>query len=934
MKKLKISFASLKNLYLVSQETAIKDAYLLVLDRLPDPSGGGHYYEELRTGRLSITRLVMGLISSEEAKLKGRSVTGFNSVVIALYLKLLDSYVSPSKPRISLTPVAKKNRDTSSPKPAEHSVVPREFTVEKLKSSEVLQFCVNQKLFSSTSEYHTLYGIMEGYEVLRSLAKNPAKNVIILCPSFGKQCGIGEYAEHLRTSLVANGLSVVCVRRSEECFSLPQDFLTDSALIVNHGPGLFDGYNRTLSEGESTLGLLANLNLLKKNHGVRPILYLHSLLREDNHDMYGRQYALLHSGIPVVTTITSASEYFRIAQIEHGVQPVPASTSIQCSQISKLTTDNLKIGFFGFFQWGGKDMDALLSAVRQLKATLVGSVAISSEDDIVKLRELLSKGDVHCNLNAGWATSEHLCERLAEADVYYMPQKDYDHWNNSGSARLAANFGKPVFVPPHQPFLDLADSVSFVEESDIARVISSHSSSRIYTEACAAISRFTKESSMKNTAKQLCRGDLYDRLMQVNANSFLEPNVFTFQRMLNIGSDIQSYRTPSGAYVTTDLIAGNENQLYSAMAEPQNFFLFNLQVVPSVNVWRRHYLFSDFVYKNPADVAYNGYRCILKRDPSAIEMIAAVKQLLNGRSPKAKHVCVRQIARFLASLMQIPLDFIPKVRILHGDKEIQAFDFNQGEWSDLQGRVDSTFDKCIARRAAFDAVNTDCGGRTEYNIFALLILPFHVLAKRLNALLSTDGAQVDVGAFLSEGTLRQKYQSLLLGCAELGIDLNSRCIMDAPTPPAIDYFKSYYYFSELALFNGDAFLINMFRCLEKREPFAFELIRLRETLADKGKHRLLTDFARARFSNGIVYDMNTVNPYNEVTVESPELSRLIHDFRDPCAGGRIKRNRYLLDKRGLARTWLRLKEAEKFCLNDLKLEEFKEQIDGLGAFLF
>jgi hypothetical protein len=439
---------------------------------------------------------------------------------------------------------------------------------------------------------------------------------------------------------------------------------------------------------------------------------------------------------------------------------------------------------------------------------------------------------------------------------------------------------------------------------------------------------------MKNTAIQLCRSEVYDRLMHVNANSFLEPNVFSLQRMRNVGTQLQSFITPSGAYLSTDLIAGNENLLYSAILEPQNFFLFNLQVVPTVNIWRRHYLLSDFIYRNPVDVVYNGYRCILKRDPSALEVIATVKRLVTGLSPKARHVSVRQIARFISQLIQVPLDFIPKIRIVHDDKEIHTRDLSQGDWDDFQERVDSTFDECLARKASFDGATAEAGGRIDYNIFALLVLPFHALVKRLNTILSTEDAPVDTSRFLSEGTLRQRYESIFRGYAQLGIDFGSRFIIDTPTPQSIDHFKSFYYFGELALYNGDAFLINMFRCLEKREPFAFEMIRLRESLAEKGKHRLLADFVRARSCNAIVYDLSTVNPYNAITVESPELRRLIDDFRDPCAGGRLRRNRFLMEKRGLSRVWLKLKESEKACLADMAPGEFKEEINALGVALF
>ncbi len=72
----------------------------------------------------------------------------------------------------------------------------------------------------------------------------------MLCPSFFKRCGIAaEHARYLADCIEASGLETLRIRSTRELDRIPEKDLTDAVLIVNHGPGLFDGYNPELSRG-------------------------------------------------------------------------------------------------------------------------------------------------------------------------------------------------------------------------------------------------------------------------------------------------------------------------------------------------------------------------------------------------------------------------------------------------------------------------------------------------------------------------------------------------------------------------------------------------------------------------------------------------------------------------------------------------------------
>ena len=234
-------------------------------------------------------------------------------------------------------------------------------------------------LIQSVAQHYRLYGRSEGREIVQSLREVAPRNAFVLCPSYEKRCGIGEHARYVLKSLESAGFKTTPVRSTRELAGIPRADKQDGILIVNHGPGLFDGYNAELSEGEATSDLLAGLMSEFRAANLRPVIYMHSLLDRDNEVMFGRQKFVLDFPIPVLTTISSAATHFRLPHVEHGVQPLdreypaPVKTAVE--------RDYPTIGFFGFFQWGGKDFDALINVARRLKADLVGSVATSSKQD-------------------------------------------------------------------------------------------------------------------------------------------------------------------------------------------------------------------------------------------------------------------------------------------------------------------------------------------------------------------------------------------------------------------------------------------------------------------------------------------------------------------------------------------------------------------------
>jgi|GEM_PF-4961924 len=97
-----------------------------------------------------------------------------------------------------------------------------------------------------------LYGKTQGRKILERLEKTDVSKVVLIAPSYGKQCGIGEYGRYLESCFKAVGKTAYSFRTSSELLTKSNDFFKDALVLVNHGPGLFDGFNPKLGQGEST----------------------------------------------------------------------------------------------------------------------------------------------------------------------------------------------------------------------------------------------------------------------------------------------------------------------------------------------------------------------------------------------------------------------------------------------------------------------------------------------------------------------------------------------------------------------------------------------------------------------------------------------------------------------------------------------------------
>jgi tetratricopeptide (TPR) repeat protein len=775
-------------------------------------------------------------------------------------------------------------------------------------------------LIASAEQHYLHYGFRQGRDIVLSLAKAKPSRCFVLCPSFHKQCGIGEHARYLADSIERSGLETHRIRSTREMLDFAPEILKDAVVIVNHGPGLFDGYNPELSEGESTTDLLCCLQTAYLKHNLRPVIFMHSLLDRDNEVMFPRQQLILEFPIPIVTTISAASRVFNVFHIEHGMQPMPEFKSITPFALDGRARDYPIIGFFGFFQWGGKNFDAIFNLAGTLKAKLVGSVATRDADQVKHLHIALSERGIQCDLGTGWTDDATLAHRLSEADFHYLPQHDYDHWNNSGTARFVMNFRKPVIVPPHNPFLDLRDYVIFAEERDLPAMISWMRHEQTYQKACDRSTNYAEKYPMAVWMPLLATA-LPQIVGEHAAENFISANAFSAYRLLGALDSVFHARTHYALNQSAKLKGSSKHSqdrsedIINLKRVGKSRAGLNYPVVEDVQYWRDHYELEEFMYSTSAETCVAAYRCILKREPTFIEFSAALKilnasQSLNQEGQQFAQPNGSSVVALLSLLTssRIALPFVPTVQLYH---QGQPFDLSKTKNTKFASALD--FIQNNNEIPMQKVVENECstfGALMDHNIFSLIMLPVEALKDALSARMIALG-RPEISFFLEADTsVENLYTIINKELGKNGLRPSEVFLMDDFIPGPIDISRRLYWVSELFPYDGDYFIINLVRSILKRDPLVTEMFFLANMLKAESKIACMTHVSSYHWKNAAIVDINQTSNYLDIHRKLIDIRVLTERMRSPIAGGWQLRNFYLESKRDVSRHWLRLNQQK------------------------
>ena len=776
----------------------------------------------------------------------------------------------------------------------------------------------NYAIIADPELHFALYGHSQGRAILARL-RNRSRNVVVIAPSYLKQCGIGEYGRYLADQFRILGENVRVVRTSTAVFDLGEDFLKGAMVIVNHGPGLFDGLNPRLSQGESTTQLLQNLNRLAEDFGSIPLFIHHSLLDTDHDLLFSRQQQILRSNIPSLSFISSAGRHFFIPTLELGVSPVNAAPDEYDGNRNGRRDE--VVGFFGFFQYGGKDFDSLFHLTRELRAKLVGSVATSNATELARFEETLKGGNINHDLNSGWVTDTQLLERLQEADYFYLPQNDYDHWNNSATARFVTNLDRPLFLPPHHPFLDMADGSIFATKEDLPRIVAHFRENTQYDRAVARVQAFRERAAMINTARAMRDGliprltdiavDLMAGPVETSAERYLELETgqqAAFAAELGRSGKVGSGQSGSGKPGTGKAASGKINTDLNTLLP--GFGALYRTVLPK-QFWRKHYEMGDIVFPTLNETIHATFLALTKRHVSLKEMVALVLEAeaattaATGASTGAITGATATDADFAATTRQAILMALEAKATVFHDPEIVFLDKGRV----LDWRTVLVPEWITAFLTAKASAQTRISGAAAAhslahppitNVLDLLILPPAAVRQRRA---TVDLSVLDFDKIHAPRHLVDRLNVLVRECNIAGITLADHLVLDQLQVPPIDHRVTSYYIEDFVFHEGDMFLLNAFRCLEKRDPFPLETVVLQSML--KGLGRVVTLRYLLARTAGRIHIVNLDNTSHARLL--PTFATFISNVRDPMSGLIDARNSYEMLRRNNGRWWMQNK---------------------------
>ena len=102
----------------------------------------------------------------------------------------------------------------------------------------------------------------------------------MICPSFGKACGIARYSNYVTKALESAGYTVVQYRSSRQLMAAKD--LKFDVVLVQHEYGFFDSFSE-LGTGETTAELIHNLTTFQvSNPGSRTGIIMHTVVVQDH----------------------------------------------------------------------------------------------------------------------------------------------------------------------------------------------------------------------------------------------------------------------------------------------------------------------------------------------------------------------------------------------------------------------------------------------------------------------------------------------------------------------------------------------------------------------------------------------------------------------------------------------------------------------------
>jgi hypothetical protein len=206
--------------------------------------------------------------------------------------------------------------------------------------------------------------------------------------------------------------------------------------------------------------------------------------------------------------------------------------------------------------------------------------------------------------------------------------------------------------------------------------------------------------------------------------------------------------------------------------------------------------------------------------------------------------------------------------------------------------------KAKAQNLIAASITHENGGTPKIsNLVELLLLPPQTILQRDAGI---DLSALDFVAIQSRPNLADRLNALVRAANAAGINLGAHFVMDRPQAPNIDHRTTCYAVEDFIFFEGDMFVLNAFRCLQKRDAFPLEVNFYTRMLLTMGQLATLKHLlARC---DGRIHISNLDGCQTLYLVES--FAVFIANMRDPMSGLIDTRNAYEILRRNNTRWWL------------------------------
>lgn len=371
------------------------------------------------------------------------------------------------------------------------------------------------------------------------------KNIIFLCPSLGKECGIARYTKYIIDSFQGSSVNAYGAATTNQVNSIIAKINGNIHIIVQHEYGLFDYLNPDLSEGQTTFEVLS---WIKEKQVLGIIEYasivMHTLVTHD-HVLTTLNKQIFSSGIRVFHLNSEGCSANGIEYLEHGFFKKINEWVDDEENFDVLKLER-SIGAFGLLSENKKYRE-IIDLCAMTSSKLIGQFATKDKKLSDELQRYAEQKNIETNLYFDFADESEIIERMKDANMMVCFQSDIKHSATSGSIRFLMSLEKPTLANPVKQFKDLLGGLVLAEIKDCPEIIETlFTDSKSYIAAKSKTINFCAKNYIKTIYEELLtKSRTKSKHVDLYVQSVLSPsgNALVGRKAIKLNELSKKYQT-------------------------------------------------------------------------------------------------------------------------------------------------------------------------------------------------------------------------------------------------------------------------------------------------------------------------------------------------------------------------------------------------------